>query len=129
MTCRSEIPGITGGALDSHEGRAGTDISAGGPPGDRVQEYRTDTCQIGIGAYISHNGPACWHMRLQLYNITPSLQPYIRLICTMDCDADADTDHIRVLPDTCVELFVNFTSTPVAIIGDQLYKRSIVSSE
>jgi len=45
----------------------------------------------------------------------------------MDCDADADTSHVRVLPDTCVELFVNFTSTPVAIIGDQLYKRSIIS--
>ncbi|MHA4807351.1 DUF6597 domain-containing transcriptional factor [Flavitalea flava] len=66
-------------------------------------------------------------MRLQLYNITPCLQPYIKLICTMDCDADADTSHIRVLPDTCVELFVNYTSTPVAIIGNELYKRSIIT--
>lgn len=45
----------------------------------------------------------------------------------MNCDNDADTNHIRVLPDTCVELFVNYTSTPVAIIGNELHKRSIVT--
>lgn len=33
----------------------------------------------------------------------------------------------RVLPDTCVEQFVNFTSTPVAIIDKELHKRSIIS--
>lgn len=62
-----------------------------------------------------------------MYNIIPSLQPYIKLICTMDCDDGTDTSHVRVLPDTCVELFVNYTSTPIAIIGDELYKRSIIS--
>nr|WP_068890569.1 helix-turn-helix domain-containing protein [Pedobacter panaciterrae] len=66
-------------------------------------------------------------MRLQLYNIIPSLQPYIKLICAMDCDEDKDTHHIRVLPDTCVELFVNYTSTPVAIIDNELHKRSIIT--
>jgi len=45
----------------------------------------------------------------------------------MDCDGDADTSHIRVLPDTCVELFVNYTSTPIAIISNELHKRSIVT--
>ncbi len=45
----------------------------------------------------------------------------------MDCDEDADSNHIRVLPDACVELFINYTSTPVAIIGNELHKRSIVS--
>ena len=46
----------------------------------------------------------------------------------MDCDDGADTNHIRVLPDTCVELFVNYTSTPLAIIGNELYGSSIVTS-
>lgn len=45
----------------------------------------------------------------------------------MDCDEDTDTNHIRVLPDTCVELFVNYTSSPVAIIDGELYKESIVT--
>lgn len=66
-------------------------------------------------------------MRLQLYNIIPALQPYIKLICSMDCEGDADTRHIRVLPDTCVELFVNYTSTPIATISNKLHKRSIVT--
>ncbi|HQS06503.1 MAG TPA: hypothetical protein PLN99_11135 [Daejeonella sp.] len=46
----------------------------------------------------------------------------------MDCEDGTDTNHIRVLPDTCVELFVNYTSTPLAIIGNELYDRSIVTS-
>lgn len=66
-------------------------------------------------------------MRMQLYDIAPNLLPYIKLVCTMECDDDADTGHIRVLPDTCVELFINYTSTPVAIIGNELHKRSIIT--
>jgi len=66
-------------------------------------------------------------MRLQFYDIIPSLQPYIKLICSMDCEGEADRQHIRVLPDTCVELFVNYTNSPVAIIGDELHKRSIIT--
>ncbi len=46
----------------------------------------------------------------------------------MDCDDAVDTNYIQVLPDTCVELFVNYTSTPVAIIGHELHKRSIVTA-
>lgn len=45
----------------------------------------------------------------------------------MECDKDEDTSHIRVLPDACVEIFLNYTNSPVAIIDDQLYKRSIAS--
>jgi AraC-like DNA-binding protein len=66
-------------------------------------------------------------MRIQSYDIIPGLRPYVKLICTMDFDQNTDTSHIRVLPDTCVELFVNYTNTPVAIIGNELHKRSIVS--
>lgn len=45
----------------------------------------------------------------------------------MACDVAADTRHIRVLPDACVELFLNYTDTPVAIIGEELHQRSIVT--
>ncbi len=66
-------------------------------------------------------------MQMQLYHITQKLQPYIKLICSMECNDDADTRHIRVLPDTCVELFVSYTSTPVAIIGHEVHKGSIIT--
>lgn len=46
----------------------------------------------------------------------------------METDGDTDISNIRVLPDTCVELFFNYTSTPVAVIGNKLHKRSIVTS-
>jgi len=67
-------------------------------------------------------------MLIQQFEVFPELQPYVKLICTMDCDDGADTNHIRVLPDTCVELLVNYTSTPLAIIGNELYGSSIVTS-
>jgi AraC-like DNA-binding protein len=66
-------------------------------------------------------------MRMQLYDIIPKLQPFVKVICSMDCDADIDTVHIRVLPDACAELFISYTSTPVAIIGNQLYQHSIIT--
>jgi len=66
-------------------------------------------------------------MLLHLHSILPALQPYVKLICTMECDSDADTRHIRVLPDTCVELFINYTNTPVAVIDNELHQRSIVT--
>jgi len=62
-----------------------------------------------------------------MYDILPSLRPYVKLICTMHSDEGTDTSHVRVLPDTCVELFLNYTSTPIAIIGEELHKRSIIS--
>ena len=43
----------------------------------------------------------------------------------MDCEGGEDWNQVRVLPDTCVELFFNYTSTPIAIIDQELYKRSI----
>lgn len=45
----------------------------------------------------------------------------------MDCDNEKDTSHIRVLPDACVELFINYTSTPIAIIANELHKSSLVT--
>ncbi len=45
----------------------------------------------------------------------------------MECDEDADTSHICVLPDTCAELFINYTPAPLAVIGNELYQRSIIT--
>src|SRR5690349_1391526 len=64
---------------------------------------------------------------MQVYDIIPVLRPYVKLICSMECDADTDTRYIRVLPDTCVELFISYSPTPVAIIGNELYKSSIIT--
>jgi AraC-like DNA-binding protein len=66
-------------------------------------------------------------VRIKLYNIAPGLQPYVKMICSMECDDEFDTRHIRVLPDACVELFISYTCSPVAIIGDELYNKSIVT--
>lgn len=66
-------------------------------------------------------------MHIQWYDVIPRLRPYVKMICTMDCDEDTDTNQIRVLPDACVELFVNYTNTPVAVIENELHKRSIIS--
>lgn len=46
----------------------------------------------------------------------------------MGCDDDIDIRHVRVLPDICTELFINYTTTPLAIIDNELYKRSIITS-
>ncbi|MFD2522107.1 AraC family transcriptional regulator [Emticicia soli] len=49
-------------------------------------------------------------MKTELYPILPELQPYIKVICSMESDASTDTSSFRVLPDTCVELFINFSN-------------------
>ncbi|QIL40367.1 AraC family transcriptional regulator [Pedobacter sp. HDW13] len=66
-------------------------------------------------------------MQIESYDILPALKPYVSQICTMDCDGGLDRDDIRVLPDTRVEIFINYTSSPVAIIDNELYKGSIVN--
>ncbi|WP_460975285.1 helix-turn-helix domain-containing protein [Spirosoma knui] len=54
-------------------------------------------------------------MQVRHYNIAPLLRPFVREICTVESDTSAVTsDPIRVLPDTCVELFVN-TGEPQSI--------------
>lgn len=67
-------------------------------------------------------------MLLQLHPIHPNLQPYVKLICTMECNEAKDTEQIQVLPDACVELFISYTESPVAIIDQQLHKHSMVNS-
>jgi len=80
-------------------------------------------CLIRLAGFDLH----LYSMYLQLYDIAPQLQPYVKLICSMDFDGDADTSHICVLPDTCAELFINYTIAPLAVIGNELHRRSIVT--
>lgn len=61
-------------------------------------------------------------MSLTLYNIIPALQPYVRSICSLEMDASAPPSHFRVLPDTCVELFISYTTRQLAIVkGKNLF--------
>ncbi|MBD2702336.1 AraC family transcriptional regulator [Spirosoma sp. BT702] len=47
-------------------------------------------------------------MHFRLYDIAPVLKPFVKEICSIESDKPATTSPpIRVLPDTCVELFVN----------------------
>jgi AraC-like DNA-binding protein len=55
---------------------------------------------------------------LRLYDITPALQPYVKLICSIESDGKNNPFHpFRVLPDTCVELFINYINTSPARIS------------
>jgi AraC-like DNA-binding protein len=70
-------------------------------------------------------------MEIQIFDIISSLQPYIRNICTVEFAKNERSHCIRVLPDTCVELFINFGDSPLAEFTDNKeynYKRSIVTS-
>ncbi len=52
-------------------------------------------------------------MKLELYTILPELVPYVKAICSMESDSTSTNliSPIRVLPDACVELFVNFSNS------------------
>ncbi len=48
-------------------------------------------------------------MQIQLHEITPGLRPFVKMICSLERDGRSEPSApLRVLPDTCVELFVNF---------------------
>lgn len=48
-------------------------------------------------------------MHCQLHEITPPLRPFVKLICSMDSGPrEGPSGPVRVLPDACVELFINF---------------------
>lgn len=44
----------------------------------------------------------------------------------MECEGGEDWNQVRVLPDTSVEIFLNYTATPTAVINQELHRRSIV---
>lgn len=53
-------------------------------------------------------------MDLNIYTILPELRPYVKVICSMETGRESGTLPLRVLPDTCVELFINYSQVPLA---------------
>ncbi|WP_420150281.1 hypothetical protein, partial [Spirosoma sp.] len=48
-------------------------------------------------------------MPYQLHDIDPILKPFVREICSMESNVPIrSTAPMRVLPDLCIELFINF---------------------
>lgn len=58
-------------------------------------------------------------MRLRLYDIMESLQPYVKVICSMESEPGETLSPFRVLPDTCIELFINYVDAAPALISAQ----------
>lgn len=67
-------------------------------------------------------------MKLELYSILPELQPYVKEICSMEGDNSAPfIAPVRVLPDACVELFVNFNNSQdslATVTGKKVFENS-----
>lgn len=58
-------------------------------------------------------------MDLQLYPVLPPLQPYIKDICSLATYNSLETSLFRVLPDTCVELFIHYGAGSLATIREK----------
>ena len=59
-------------------------------------------------------------MNLTLYHIVPELQPYVKLICSMDVDVPSNCiSSFCVLPDTCAELFANYSNQPLPVVAGE----------
>ncbi len=55
------------------------------------------------------------------YNISPALQPFVKVIWSMESDTpafDSGPGTMRILPDTCVELVVHFKDPYKTIFAD-----------
>ena len=63
-------------------------------------------------------------MKLRLYNIIAPLQPYIKIICSMESENNScNNSSFRVLPDTCVELFVNYAGSGQTVTAAAVLKQ------
>jgi len=63
-------------------------------------------------------------MELKLYDIIPSLQPYVKIICSMESgNGSCYASSFRVLPDTCVELFVNYEGSRQTVTAAGVLKQ------
>jgi AraC-like DNA-binding protein len=57
-------------------------------------------------------------MRISRYQITTALQPFLKEICVFQSDCVEPATFRRVLPDACVELFVNLGNDSDSFIVD-----------
>lgn len=67
-------------------------------------------------------------MKLELYAILPELQTYVKAICSMESDGvSSSISSVRVLPDACVELFINFSNSQdsfATVTGKKVFENS-----
>jgi AraC-like DNA-binding protein len=57
-------------------------------------------------------------MQMQFFHIREALEPYIKMICMLSCDTPGELLPFRVLPDTCVELFITCNGQQIAEVTD-----------
>lgn len=56
-------------------------------------------------------------MKIEFYNIIPALEPFIKSISSIEtADGSTSPCTFRVLPDTCVEIFLAYNNQPIAKI-------------
>jgi AraC-like DNA-binding protein len=56
-------------------------------------------------------------LKFELHHIIPALKPYLRAICSIENPVGLDKNPaFRVLPDTCVELFIRYNCSSIASI-------------
>lgn len=54
---------------------------------------------------------------MELYDITPKLQPYIKAISSIENPLGVNPSEFRVLPDTCVEIYFGYNNSTIAKIN------------
>jgi AraC-like DNA-binding protein len=57
-------------------------------------------------------------MQMQFFDIREVLKPCIKMICMLSCDTPGEVLPFRVLPDTCVELFITCNGQRIAEVMD-----------
>lgn len=70
-------------------------------------------------------------MKLELYDIVPELQPFVKTISSIENPIGSNSSAFRVLPDTCVEIFFGYTNSTIAKINGKKQfdsSRSFVAS-
>jgi AraC-like DNA-binding protein len=69
-------------------------------------------------------------MALTVFDICEELRPYVKAICAMEISEQEAVSGFRVLPDTCVEMFISYRNTQLANIHfetNDIYSGSIIT--
>ena len=66
-------------------------------------------------------------MVIRTFPVDAALTPYVKEICIMEIAA-AGVPGMRVLPDTCIEIFIRYVSSPLATVNGKHLSRSLVTS-
>jgi AraC-like DNA-binding protein len=66
-------------------------------------------------------------MVIRTFPVDAALTPYVKEICIMEI-AGTGVPGMRVLPDTCIEIFIRYISSPLAIVNGKALTKSLVTS-